>query len=185
MLQYSHIMRFLVKIIVYKILLIFFLHLCYSCIMRFLLGNKKRINGELSVYLKQIFCNVQYTSIILKPDNQALTSFNIQTINHITDAPSQFCPILYQKSIQRLDLTIPGIRYVTIHYRQQYTALDLWYGSSMLECPISYLIYCPIFYYLFLKSAVIFQKNHICHSCKVECNYSVGHKIKCILSEVI
>ena len=49
MLQYSHIMRFLVKIIVYKILLIFFLHLCYSCIMRFLLGNKKRINGELSV----------------------------------------------------------------------------------------------------------------------------------------
>ena len=51
MLQYSHIMRFLVKIIVYKILLIFFLHLCYSCIMRFLLGNKKRINGELSVLL--------------------------------------------------------------------------------------------------------------------------------------
>ena len=50
MLQYSHIMRFLVKIIVYKILLIFFLHLCYSCIMRFLLGNKKRINGELSVF---------------------------------------------------------------------------------------------------------------------------------------
>ena len=49
MLQYSHIMRFLVKIIVYKILLIFFLHLCYSCIMRFFLGNKKRINGELSV----------------------------------------------------------------------------------------------------------------------------------------
>ena len=49
MLQYSHIMRFLVKIIVYKILLIFFLHLCDSCIMRFLLGNKKRINGELSV----------------------------------------------------------------------------------------------------------------------------------------
>ena len=49
MLQYSQIMRFLVKIIVYKILLIFFLHLCYSCIMRFLLGNKKRINGELSV----------------------------------------------------------------------------------------------------------------------------------------
>ena len=50
MLQYSHIMRFLVKIIVYKILLIFFLHLCDSCIVRFLLGNKKRINGELSVY---------------------------------------------------------------------------------------------------------------------------------------
>ena len=49
MLQYSHIMRFLVKIIVYKILLIFFLHLCDSCIVRFLLGNKKRINGELSV----------------------------------------------------------------------------------------------------------------------------------------
>ena len=48
--QYSHIMRFLVKIIVYKILLIFFLHLCDSCIMRFLLGNKKRINGELSVF---------------------------------------------------------------------------------------------------------------------------------------
>ena len=40
MLQYSHIMRFL---------LIFFLHLCDSCIMRFLLANKKRINGELSV----------------------------------------------------------------------------------------------------------------------------------------
>ena len=51
MLQYSHIMRFLFKIIVYKILLIFFLHLCYSCIMRFLLGNKKRINGELSYML--------------------------------------------------------------------------------------------------------------------------------------
>ena len=49
MMQYSHIMRFLFKIIVYKILLIFFLHLCDSCIMRFLLGNKKRINGELSV----------------------------------------------------------------------------------------------------------------------------------------
>ena len=28
------------------------------------------------------------------------------------------------------------------------------------------------------------KKNHICHSCKVECNYSVGHKIKCILTEV-
>ena len=49
MLQYSHIMRFLVKIIVYKILLIFFLHICDSCIMQFLLGNKKCINGELSV----------------------------------------------------------------------------------------------------------------------------------------
>ena len=47
--QYSHIMRFLVKIIVHKILVIFILHLCYSCIMRFFLGNKKRINGELSV----------------------------------------------------------------------------------------------------------------------------------------
>ena len=51
MLQYSHIMRFLFKIIVYKILLIFFLHLCDSCILGFLLGNKKRINGELSVVL--------------------------------------------------------------------------------------------------------------------------------------
>ena len=54
MLEYSHIMRFLFKIIVYKILLIFFLHLCYSCIMRFLLGNKKRINGKLSVYLDML-----------------------------------------------------------------------------------------------------------------------------------
>ena len=53
MLQYSHIMRFLVKIIVYKILLIFFLHLCDSCIMRFLLGNKKRINGKLSVLVQK------------------------------------------------------------------------------------------------------------------------------------
>ena len=48
--QYSHIMRFLVKIIVHKILVIFILHLCYSCIMRFFLGNKKRVNGELSVF---------------------------------------------------------------------------------------------------------------------------------------
>ena len=47
--QFSHIMRFLVKIIVHKILVIFILHLCYSCIMRFFLGNKKRVNGELSV----------------------------------------------------------------------------------------------------------------------------------------
>ena len=47
--QYSHIMRFLVRIIVHKILVIFILHLCYSCFMRFFLGNKKRVNGELSV----------------------------------------------------------------------------------------------------------------------------------------
>ena len=54
--QYSHIMRFLVKIIVHKILVIFILHLCYSCITRFFLGNKKRINRELSVpYFDIIF----------------------------------------------------------------------------------------------------------------------------------
>ena len=49
--QYSHIMRFLVKIIVHKILVIFILHLCYSCITRFFSGNKKRVNGELSVLM--------------------------------------------------------------------------------------------------------------------------------------
>ena len=58
--QFSHIMRFLVKIIVHKILVIFILHLCYSCIMRFFLGNKKRVNGELSVhtsfFLLQVIC---------------------------------------------------------------------------------------------------------------------------------
>ena len=48
--QFSHIVRFLVKIIVHKILVIFILHLCYSCITRFSLGNKKCINGELSVF---------------------------------------------------------------------------------------------------------------------------------------
>ena len=64
MLQYSHIMRFLFKIIVYKILLIFFLHLCDSCIMRFLLGNKKRINGELSVFLKKF--QIQWKLVLLE-----------------------------------------------------------------------------------------------------------------------
>ena len=49
--NYSYIMQFLVKIILYKILVIFiFFHLCYSYITQFFLGNKKHINGELSVF---------------------------------------------------------------------------------------------------------------------------------------
>ena len=81
MLQYSHIMRFLVKIIVYKILLIFFLHLCYSCIMRFLLGNKKRINGELSVICYKFLLGLLfiYKKYIIEYKN---TSYSSHLICH-------------------------------------------------------------------------------------------------------
>ena len=81
MLQYSHIMRFLVKIIVYKILLIFFLHLCYSCIMRFLLGNKKRINGELSVFE---FTSISGTGTFESAPNFLYNSFLSQWFRHFS-----------------------------------------------------------------------------------------------------